>query len=341
MRKKALITGLTGQDGSYLAELLVKKGYEVYGLVRRTSTDPFDRFRSIPSVLAEVNILTGNVQDQTSIERAIKESKPDEVYNLAAQSDVAVSFVCPEETQDVNYLGVRRVFDAALKINPEVRLYQASTSEMFGATRPPQNENSAFQPLSPYASAKNDAHRDFVIKYREALGAYVASGFLFNHESPRRGLNFVTRKITHGLAKIKLGQQSYLELGNLDAKRDWGYAGDYVNAMWMMLQQNKPEDFVIATGESRTVREFVEATCRVLDMNVIWEGVGLGEKLLDRQTGRVIVSINKDLFRPQEVDYLLGDASKAQRVLGWRPSVSFDALVQMMAQNDYDTLHSR
>lgn len=338
MAKKALITGLTGQDGSYLAELLVAKGYEVFGLVRRTSTDPFERFKTIPDVFGKVKKIFGNLHDNTSIVKALEIAQPDEVYNLAAQSDVAVSFVCPEETRDVNYNGVKRVFDAALKVNPAVRMYQASTSEMFGSTNPPQNEDSPFSPVSPYAVAKNDAHRDFVLGYRKQMNAFATSGFLFNHESPRRGLNFVTRKVTHGLSKVKLGLIDHIELGNMDSKRDWGYAGDYVEVMWMLLQQEKPDDFVIATGESRTVREFVEAACRALDIEAAWQGEGLEEKLIEKKTGKAIVTINPEFFRPREVDYLLGDASKAARVLGWKPKTSFDQLVAMMAKSDYDSL---
>ncbi len=327
--KRALITGITGQDGSYLAELLLSNGYEVHGMMRRTSNDPLLRFKDTKNI----NLIYGDLRDIAAIERVIDEANPDEIYNLAAQSDVGVSFKCPEEVMEINYYGVGKLVNAAMKKNPKVRIYQASTSEMFGKTNPPQDENSNFDPVSPYGEAKLKSHEDFVVGYREKHGLYICSGLLFNHESPRRGEHFVTRKITISLAKIKLGLQDSFELGNLEAKRDWGFAGDYVRLMWMMLQQDKPDDYVIATGESHTVRDFVEAATKALDMRLIWEGNGLDEVAKD-ENGKIILRINKKYYRPVEVDYLLGDSSKAQKKLGWKPEVTFDELVKMMVNSD-------
>ncbi len=327
--KRALITGITGQDGSYLAELLLSNGYEVHGMMRRTSNDPLLRFKDTKNI----NLIYGDLRDIAAIERVIDEANPDEIYNLAAQSDVGVSFKCPEEVMEINYYGVGKLVNAAMKKNPKVRIYQASTSEMFGKTNPPQDENSNFDPVSPYGEAKLKSHEDFVVGYREKHGLYICSGLLFNHESPRRGEHFVTRKITISLAKIKLGLQDSFELGNLEAKRDWGFAGDYVRLMWMMLQQDKPDDYVIATGESHTVRDFVEAATKALDMRLIWEGNGLDEVAKD-ENGKIILRINKKYYRPVEVDYLLGDSSKAQKKLGWKPEVTFDELVKIMVNSD-------
>lgn len=334
MGKRALITGITGQDGSYLAELLLSKGYEVYGLIRRSSNDPFVRLRHLKD---KIHVIYGNLRDIASLERAIEEAKPEEIYNLAAQSDVGISFKCPEETEEIDYYGVGRLVNAAMRFNPKTRIYQASTSEMFGKTNPPQNETSLLQPVSPYGLAKTKAHEDFVVGYREKHGIFICSGFLFNHESPRRGEHFVTRKITISLAKIKLGLQDHLELGNLGAKRDWGFAGDYVEAMWMMLQQDTPQDYVIATGESHTVREFVDETASVLGIELHWSGKGLEEVAKDA-SGRVLVKVNEDFYRPAEVDYLLGDRSKAELTLGWKPKTPFKSLVRMMAEADLGTL---
>lgn len=336
--KRALITGVTGQDGSYLSELLLEKGYEVYGFVRRTSNDPFVRFDN--ETHKKVHVLYGNMRDIGALERAIKESKPDEVYNLAAQSDVGISFKCPEETAEVNYYGLGRLVNAVLEIKPDTRIYQASTSEMFGSSKPPQNEKSPFRPVSPYGEAKLKAHEDFVVGYREKHGMFICSGILFNHESPRRGEHFVTRKITICLAKIKLGLLKSFELGNLEAKRDWGFAGDYVRAMHLMLQQKKPTDYVIATGESHSVRDFVGAACKALSIEIQWKGKGLEEIGVDSK-GNTIISINKKFFRPNEVDYLLGDSKKALKDLGWKPEISFGKLVEMMVHSDLDHLRTR
>lgn len=335
-KKRALITGVNGQDGSYLAELLLSKGYTVYGLMRRSSSEPFEKIEPLVEQ-KKITIIFGNLRDSASLKRAIETAKPDEVYNLAAQSDVGISFSCPEETVEINYYGVGRLVNAALAFNPKVRIYQASTSEMFGKTKPPQNETATFAPVSPYGEAKLKAHQDFVVGYREKHGAYICSGILFNHESPRRGKNFVTRKITHNLAKVKLGLLDTLELGNLEAKRDWGYAKDYVEAMWRMLQQRKPEDFVIATGESHTVREFAEAAAEALGMPIRWEGKGIHEVGKDEK-GKVIIRINPAFYRPAEVDYLLGDSKKAKKKLGWKPSVTFKGLVKLMAAADLEAV---
>jgi GDPmannose 4,6-dehydratase len=336
--KRALITGITGQDGSYLAELLLSKGYEVYGLIRRVSNDPLVRIPEIAK--KKIKFIYGNLRDLGTIERALAEAQPDEIYNLAAQSDVGVSFKCPEETIETDYYGVGRLVNAATKLNPKVKIYQASTSEMFGNTPPPQNEVSGFGPVSPYGEAKLKAHEDFVVGYREKHGFFLCSGFLFNHESPRRGEHFVTRKITKSLAKIKLGLQDSFELGNLDAKRDWGFAGDYVEAMWRILQQEGPEDFVIATGEAHSVRDFVEAAASTLDMRLTWEGNGLDEVAKD-ENGKVILRVNEKFYRPAEVNYLLGDSTKAREKLGWQPKVDFNGLVKMMAEADLAALNKQ
>ncbi len=334
--KKALITGITGQDGTYLAEHLINEGYEVSGLMRRTSGGP-------PAIIERLHLknglklISGNVRDLATVRMAMEEVKPDEVYNLAAQSHVGVSFKCPDETWDTNYYGVGRVVNEALKANPNVRIYQASTSEMFGSTPSPQNEQSPFNPVSPYAESKLRAHEDFISGYRNDRGTFACSGILFNHESPRRGKQFVTRKITYSLAKIKLGMQDCLELGNLNAKRDWGYAKEYVELMYAMLQHDTPDDYVIATGEAHTVRDFVDAAAAALDMSIVWEGEGIHELGRD-SSGKVIVKINPEFYRPNEVNDLRGDFSKAKSILGWEPKVAFSELVRLMAAADYDEL---
>jgi GDPmannose 4,6-dehydratase len=335
-KKRALITGITGQDGSYLAEHLLNEGYEVWGLVRRTSLDPHMRIMHL-TLPRHIKLVHGNLRDEATLREALQQAQPDEIYNLAAQSDVWVSFKCPDETMDINYFGLGRLVYQAMKQNPKVRIYQASTSEMFGKTKPPQSETSLFQPVSPYGEAKLRAHEDYVKGYREKHGLYICSGFLFNHESPRRGEHFVTRKITISLAKVKLGLQESFALGNLDAKRDWGFAGDYVKAMHKMLQQKTPDDYVIATGESRTVREFVTAAAKAIDMPVTWSGKGLKE-VAKTSDGRTVITISKEFYRPNEVDYLLGDSRKAQRKLGWKVEVTFSELAAMMAKADYERL---
>lgn len=330
MRKRALITGITGQDGSYLAELLLEKKYDVHGLIRRSSRDPLVR---IPALKDRVTFHYGDLRDLAALDRAIAQSDPHEIYNLAAQSDVGISFKVPEETYEINYAGVGRLVDAAMRHNPEVRIYQASTSEMFGATKPPQHEESTMLPVSPYGIAKHKAHEDYVKGYRERHSLFICSGILFNHESPRRGEHFVTRKITISLAKIRAGQQEKLLLGNLNAKRDWGYAPDYVHAMWLMLQQDRPQDFVIATGEQRSVREFLTLAGEAVGIPLTFEGSG--EKEIGRDaSGIVRFAVDTQYYRPSEVHSLLGDAEKARRILGWKPEVSFAELVRLMAEAD-------
>jgi len=335
-RKRALITGITGQDGSYLADYLLSLGYEVWGLVRRTSLDPLMRLeRAAPN--PRTHLVYGNLRDSASIARALTEAQPDEIYNLAAQSDVGISFKCPEETFEINYFGLGRLIQEVQHICPKARIYQASTSEMFGATKPPQNEQSSLAPVSPYGESKTKAHQDFVVAYRERYGMFICSGILFNHESPRRGEHFVTRKVTISLSKIKLGMQKSFVLGNLEAKRDWGFAGDYIRAMHLMLQEKKPDDYVIATGIAHSVREFVEEAARSLDMKITWKGSGLDEIGVDA-AGNTIITVDKKFYRPHEVNALRGDPSKAAKKLGWKPQVKFEQLVQMMTKSDFERL---
>jgi GDPmannose 4,6-dehydratase len=313
--KTALITGITGQDGSYLAEFLLEKGYRVVGMTRRTSTEVHER---IEHIVDDVEILSGDLLDQSSITSIVTEVRPDEIYNLAAQSFVPASWSQPVLTGEFTALGVTRVLEAIRQVNPSIRFYQASSSEMFGnVVEWPQNERTAFYPRSPYGVAKVYGHW-ITVNYRESYGLYATSGICFNHESARRGKEFVTRKISDGVARIKLGLAKQLRLGNLDAHRDWGYAGDYVRAMWMMLQQESPDDFVIATGRTHSVRDFVR---------IAFEAAGLG-------SFEPYVVIDPRFVRPAEVDKLIGDASKAQRVLGWKPEVSFEELVAMMVESD-------
>lgn len=335
MKRRTLITGITGQDGSYLSEYLISKGYDVWGLMRRTSLDPLVKIENNVRN-GKIKLLYGNLRDSATLRQAIEECRPHEIYNLAAQSDVGISFKCPDETMEINYYGVGRLIHEAMQFDPKVRIYQASTSEMFGKTKPPQNEGSTFDPVSPYGVSKLKAWEDFVKPYREKHGLFISSGILFNHESPRRGEHFVTRKITISLAKIKLGLQKDFSLGNLEARRDWGFAGDYVRAMHSMLQQKKPDDFVISTGESHSVRDFVEAACRELDMPLRWKGKGQSE--VGNVNGKTILVINKKFYRPYEVDFLCGDSTKAQKVLGWKPTVDFDGLVRMMVTSDLERI---
>lgn len=336
--KKALITGITGQDGSYLTELLLEKGYEVYGLIRRASTFNTSRidhlFQDPHTKNKKLILLYGDLSDSSNLSRLIEKIKPNEIYNLGAQSHVRVSFDMPEYTADVDALGTLRLLDAIRESGVRTRFYQASSSEMYGkVAQIPQNENTPFHPRSPYAVAKVFAY--WITKnYREAYGLYAVNGILFNHESPRRGKTFVTKKITRGLARIKLGIDQKMYLGNLDAKRDWGYAKDYVYGMWLTLQQAKPDDYVLATNETHSVREFLEEAAKCLDMDLVWKGKGVNEKGIDRKTGKTIIEIDPIYFRPAEVDFLMGDPSKAKRKLGWKPTTSFKELVKMMC--DYD-----
>jgi GDPmannose 4,6-dehydratase len=340
--KRALITGITGQDGAYLAELLLQKGYEVHGIKRRASSFNTDRIDHLYQDPHERNVRLklhyGDLTDATNLIRVVQLVQPDEIYNLAAQSHVAVSFETPEYTANADALGTLRILEAIriLGLQQKTRFYQASTSEMYGkVAETPQTELTPFYPRSPYGAAKLYAYW-MVVNYREAYGIYACNGILFNHESPIRGETFVTRKITRGLARIKEGLQDCLYLGNLDALRDWGHARDYVLAQWLILQQPTAEDFVIATGEQHSVREFVEAAARQLQMSIEWQGKGATECAVDTVTGRVVVRIDERYFRPTEVDTLLGDASKARRQLGWRPQVSFEALVAEMTAADLE-----
>ena len=315
---KALITGITGQDGSYLAEFLIKQGYEVLGMVRRTSTINFDRIRHFQD---QVTLVQGDLLDQVSLLNILEEHKPDEVYNLAAQSFVPTSWTQPVLTGEFTALGVTRILDAVRLVNPKIRFYQASSSEMFGKVREvPQSEATPFYPRSPYGVAKVYGHW-ITINYRESYNLFACSGILFNHESPRRGLEFVTHKITNAVAKIKLGIDNELRLGNLDARRDWGYAPDYVRAMWLMLQQDGPDDYVIATGETHSVQEFCEEAFKVVDLD--W---------------REYVVQDERFMRPAEVDLLVGDPSKAGEILGWEPTVTFGDLVRLMVEADIEAL---
>lgn len=318
MAKRALITGITGQDGSYLAEFLLEKGYEVFGLVRRSSMYNFERIKHIQD---RIQLIAGDMSDQTSLIAALRESRPEEVYNLAAQSFVQTSWPQPVFTGDVTALGVTRLLDAIRTVNPDIRFYQASSSEMFGKVQEvPQRESTPFYPRSPYGVAKVYGHW-ITVNYRESYNMHATSGILFNHESPRRGLEFVTRKVTYHAAKIALGLANELRIGNLDSQRDWGFAGDYVEAMWLMLQQDVPDDFVIATAKTHSVQRLIEVAFEY--MNLEWS--------------RYVVQDPK-FMRPAEVDLLIGDPSKARERLGWKPRVSFEELIQMMVKADYDRL---
>ncbi|UZQ84537.1 GDP-mannose 4,6-dehydratase [Thermoclostridium stercorarium] len=332
--KRALITGITGQDGSYLAEFLLEKGYEVHGLIRRSSIDNTERINHLLNGPRKVTLHYGDMTDAGSLSRLLYSIEPDEVYNLAAQSHVKISFDMPKFTADVNAIGTLTLLESIREVNPDIKFYQASSSELFGKVREiPQNENTPFYPRSPYAVSKLYAYW-ITVNYREAYNLFACNGILFNHESPRRGKNFVTRKITTGIADILAGKTDCLYLGNLDAKRDWGYAGDYVEAIWLILQQDKPDDYVVATGETHTVREFCELAFRNVGINLAWQGEGLDEIGVDKDTGRVLVRVSSEFFRPSEVDLLLGDPTKAKTKLGWQPRVSFEKLVEMMVRSD-------
>lgn len=335
--KKAFITGITGQDGSYLAEFLLDKGYSVFGVVRRSSsfntgridhlienypTDKFDFFR-------------GDITDINSLISALKQIEPDEIYNLAAQSHVKVSFDMPVYTFDTVASGTLKLLEVVRSLGLKCKLYQAGSSEMFGASPPPQNENTPFRPRSPYAIGKVAAHH-LCLNYREAYNMWIANGILFNHESPRRGETFVTRKVTRAVARIKLGIEDKVELGNLAAKRDWGYAPDFVEAIWLMLQQEEPDDFVLATGETHSVREFVQEAFTYAGFDLTWKGKGLDEKGIDAKAGKTLVEINPRYFRPTEVESLLGDAAKAREKLDWKPKVGFKELVKIMVDADME-----
>lgn len=342
--KKALITGITGQDGSYLAELLLEKGYEVHGIIRRSSsfnTERIDHLYEDPHNRGiRLFLHHGDLTDASNIGRILEQVKPDEIYNLGAQSHVRVSFDLPEYTADTDGIGTLRLLDAIRDRGIDVKFYQAGSSEMFGKVlETPQKETTPFYPRSPYAVAKVFAHW-IGINYRESYNMFVCNGILFNHESPRRGGTFVTKKVTNGLARIKAGLQEKLYLGNLDAKRDWGYAKDYVEAMWLMLQQQQPDDYVIATGETHSVRELVEYAGKKLGFDIMWEGSGLHEKGVDKNSGKTIIEIDEKYFRPAEVDLLLGDATKAREKLDWKPSVRFEELIDIMVEDELKHLPS-
>lgn len=338
--KKAIITGITGQDGAYLAELLLKKGYEVHGIKRRTSMFNTDRIDHLYKDQHEKNVRFflhyGDMTDSTNLIRIIQQVQPDEIYNLAAQSHVQVSFDTPEYTANADGLGTLRILEAIriLGLEKKTKFYQASTSELYGLVQEtPQKETTPFYPRSPYAAAKLYGYW-ITVNYREAYGMYACNGILFNHESPLRGETFVTRKITRAVARIKLGLQDKLYLGNLSAKRDWGFAKDYVEAMWLLLQQDHAEDFVIATGETHEVREFVELAFKEVGIEVVWQGSGIDEKGIHKATGSVLVEVDPRYFRPTEVELLLGDATKAKEKLGWKPKTSLQELCAMMVKED-------
>ena len=343
--KKALITGITGQDGSYLAELLLTKGYEVHGIVRRTSLLNRERIDHLISNETMYNkslfLHYGDLTDSSSLNRILEKSNPDEIYNLAAQSHVHVSFEVPEYTAEVDAVGTLRFLDALKETRLNAKFYQASTSELYGKVLEiPQTEKTPFYPRSPYAVAK--VYSYWIVKnYREAYNMFAVNGILFNHESPRRGEAFVTRKITIGIAKIMLGLQDKLALGNLDSKRDWGYAPEYVEGMWRMLQAEEPDDFVLSTNETHSVREFIEESFKFFDETILWEGNGIDEKGILKSNGKEVISINPSYYRLTEVDILIGDNSKAKLKLGWEPNVKFKELVKIMIDADFKRLKSK
>lgn len=347
MEKTALITGVTGQDGSYLAEFLLNKGYKVHGIVRRSSSFNRHRIQHIYDYAhiskGRFNLHYGDTTDSSSILKILKLTNPDEIYHLAAQSHVKISFEVPEYTANADALGTLRILEAINIANMigKVKFYNASTSELYGKAQDiPQNEKTPFYPRSPYAIAKLYAHW-MTTNYREAYRMFACNGILFNHESERRGENFVSKKISQQVAKVKFGIEDKLILGNLDAKRDWGHAKEYVEAMWMMLQQEKPDDYVIATGEMHTVREFVEEAFRIIGIGIEWQGAGLKEKGIEKKTGKTLVEVDKKYFRPAEVDILVGDASKAKKVLGWQPKILFKELVKEMVEADIKKLQKQ
>lgn len=343
-KKNALITGITGQDGSYLAELLLQKQYTVHGIIRRSSSFNLGRIEHLwkdESLRGRFFLHEGDLSDSCSMRRILEKAEPDEVYNLGAMSDVKVSFDTPEFTANVDGLGALRLLEAIKEVNFHTRFYQASTSELYGKVREiPQTENTPFYPRSPYAVAKLFAYWS-VINYREAYQMYACNGILFNHESPRRGEEFVTRKITMAVAKITKGLQNKLVLGNLDAKRDWGFAKDYVEGMWLMLQQESPDDFVLATGETHTVRRFVELAFQEVGIKIVWEGQGVHEKGKDSRSGKTLIEVSPDYFRPTEVDILVGNPMKAKEKLRWESMTSLKELVQLMVKADISLLEDR
>ena len=340
MKKTALITGVSGQDGTYLSKLLLKKGYRVIGGERRSASGSLWRLKDL-NIENDVEITDFELSEFTNIYRTIEKYRPDEIYNLAAQSFVGASFEMPTMTSDITGLGVSRILEAIRQINPDIKFYQASSSEMFGkVSETPQTENTPFYPRSPYGIAKLFGHW-MTINYKEAYNIFACSGILFNHESPLRGEQFVTKKITMGLSKIKLGLIEYLELGNLDSKRDWGYAGDYVEAMYLMLQNDKPDNYVISTGETFSVKDFINTSCNELRIDIEWQGSGIDETAIDKKTGKSIIRINPKFYRPTEVDLLLGNSTKAKKMLKWKPKTNFYELVSKMIEYDYNKLKNK
>jgi GDPmannose 4,6-dehydratase len=339
-KKKALIIGITGQDGSYLTEFLLEKEYEVHGMIRRSSSFNTSRIDSVYQDPHNNNVNLflhyGDLSDSHSINSIVNKCKPDEIYNLGAQSHVRVSFDIPEYTADVDALGTLRILDVIKEQNYPIKFYQAGSSEMFGKVlETPQKETTPFNPQSPYGCAKVFSHM-VCTNYRDSYNMFICNGILFNHESPRRGRTFVTKKVVEGLVDIKLGKKEKIFLGNLDAKRDWGYAKDYVEAMWLMLQQDKPSDYVVATGETHSVREFIEYTSELLGYKISWKGNGLTEVGIDEITGKEIISIDASYYRPSEVDLLLGDATKAKEKLNWQPKVTFKGLIEVMLKGEFE-----
>jgi GDPmannose 4,6-dehydratase len=333
MKKKALITGIRGQDGAYLAQLLLEKGYEVYGADRRSGAGSNWRMIEL-GIVDKLQIVFMDLLEMTNIMRTIESIKPDEVYNLAAQSFVSPSFEQPMVTTEINANGVLRLLEAIRVYNPQAKFYQASTSEMFGKVQEtPQTEKTPFYPRSPYGIAKLYSHW-ITVNYREAYNMYACSGILFNHESPLRGFEFVTRKITHGIARIKYGLQDKIILGNLDARRDWGFAGEYVEGMWRMLQQEQPDDYLLATGETHSVKKFADLGFQTAGYTIEWQGEAENTKGLDKTSGKVLIEVSKEFYRPAEVDVLIGNAQKAREKLGWRPVTNFTRLVELMVEAD-------
>lgn len=340
MSKLALVTGIGGQDGAYLSELLLNKGYKVVGTDRRRVDQHYWRLNKL-GIRSDIEVAYMDLLEIGNIFNIIKKYKPDEVYNLAAQSFVGASFQMPLLTADVDAMGVLRLLEAIKTLNPKTKFYQASTSEMFGkVVETPQTESTPLYPRSPYGVAKVFGHQ-IVTNYRESYGMFASSGILFNHESPLRGLEFVTRKITHAVASIKLGKQKQLTLGNIDAKRDWGHAKDYVDGMYRMLQQKKADNYVLASGETHSVREFVEIAFKLAGYKIYWKGKGVKEKGYDKKTNKCLIKISKDFYRPAEVDLLLGDSSKARKKLKWKPKISFKQLVESMVENDLELVASQ
>jgi GDPmannose 4,6-dehydratase len=333
MTKKALITGIRGQDGAYLAKNLLEKGYEIYGADRRSGDTTYWRLNEL-GIRNDINTIYMDLLEVTNIIRVIEKVQPDEIYNLAAQSFVGTSFEQPIVTSDINAMGVARLLETIRLVNPGIKFYQASTSEMFGKVKEiPQNEETPFHPRSPYGVAKLYAHFA-TINYRESYNMHASSGILFNHESPLRGLEFVTKKVTMAVAAIKKGKQEKVVLGNLDSKRDWGFAGDYVEGMRLMLQQDEADDYVLATGDTHSIKEFVEEAFRYIDADIVWSGDGADTKGTDRKTGKIMVEVSPDFYRPAEVDLLVGNPEKAKVKLGWEPKIKFTDLVQMMVEWD-------